>query len=337
MADSWRLMGPDPFFGLHFATPNPVNEQPSMKTNSLDAGPIRTLALHCILIGTLSCLVHSKTFGESPAKPYDQKQDVVIAQSPHGVTITMDVFTPTANANGIGIIDVASGGWSSDRGKIKDHEMAQVYRIFCARGYTMFAIRPGSSSRFSAHDMVKHLELAIAEIQKQAKDYAIDPDRISITGASAGGHLASLVALRQKVKIIAAGVFFPPTDFLEFGDQSTAAGGEIVNRFARTLAFPDRGANLTDEEIKEQLIAISPAHQVADNAPPFLIIHGDADKVVPLQQSERLLAELQAKNIPAELIIKAGGGHPWMTISEEVAKMADWFDKIYAPAPAVAQ
>jgi acetyl esterase/lipase len=271
------------------------------------------------------------------AKPYERQNDVVVVQSPHGIVITMDVFTPTGKSNGIGIIDVASGGWSSDRGKIRDHEMAQVYNIFCQRGYTMFAIRPGSASRFNAHDMVDHLESSIVEIQKNAQQYGIDPDRISITGASAGGHLASLVALRQKVDIVGAGVFFPPTDFLSFGSSRAGSGNDRrVSDFARALAYPDRGADLSAEEIEEQLIAISPAHQVTENAPPFLIIHGDADKVVPLSQSEKLLAELKAKNIPAELIIKEGGGHPWMTIPVEVAKMADWFDKLYAETPVAA-
>ena len=294
---------------------------------------MKTLSIVLLLIVS-SLVVAPNVIADDAAKPYTQQEDVVIVQSPHGIAITMDVFTPTGESNGIGIIDVASGGWSSDRGKIRDHERAQFYNIFCKRGYTLFAIRPGSSSRFSAHDMVEHLELSITEIQKNAKDYGIDPDRIAITGASAGGHLASLVSVRGKVKIFAAGVFFPPTDFLSFGSSSDDPAA--VNRFARTLAYPKRGADLSPEETKEQLIAISPALLVTEKAPPFLIIHGDADKVVPLSQSEKLLAALKAKNVPAELIIKEGGGHPWMTIPEEVAKMADWFDKQYASEPAVA-
>jgi dipeptidyl aminopeptidase/acylaminoacyl peptidase len=91
---------------------------------------------------------------------------------------------------------------------------------------------------------------------------------------------------------------------------------------------------LNEEQIIEQLTAISPARQVTADAPPFMIIHGDADLVVPLQQSERLLAELKDKGVAAELIVKAGGGHPWLTINEEVAKMADWFDKLYASSAA---
>ena len=280
------------------------------------------------------CLLSSTAASAESSLPYEQHEDVVVCQSPHGIAITMDVFKPTGESNGIGIIDVASGGWSSDRGKIRDHKMAQVYNIFCKRGYTMFAIRPGSSSRFNAHDMVKHLETAIGEIKKNADEYGIDPDRISITGASAGGHLASLVAVRGEVDIVGAGVFFPPTDFLSFGNASD--NPERVNRFARNLAYKNRAANPSPEKVQELLKDISPAHLVTKDAPPFLIIHGDADKVVPLSQSETLLAALKEKGVPAELIVKPGGGHPWLTINEEVAKMADWFDKLYAAEPAVA-
>ena len=62
-------------------------------------------------------------------------------------------------------------------------------------------------------------------------------------------------------------------------------------------------------------------------APPFLLIHGDADPLVPLQQSQAMLAALKAKGVPAELIVKPGGGHPWLTLRVEVAVMADWFGK----------
>jgi len=298
---------------------------------------LRYFALCYIVAGGFGLLTYNASAADDSAKPYTQQKDVVIVQS-HGVAITMDVFTPTENSNGLGIIDVASGGWSSDRGKIKDHDMAQVYNIFCGRGYTMFAVRPGSSSRFSAHDMVNHLESAIREIQKNAKQYGIDPDRMSITGASAGGHLASLVAVRQKVNLVAAGVFFPPTDFLEYGKLKIDPSKDSrMSKIARALAYPDRGADLTDEEITEQLTAISPALQVTEGAPPFLLIHGDADPLVPLQQSQKLLAALKAKNVPAELIIKEGGGHPWLTIPVEVAKMADWFDKQYATTTVAAK
>ena len=60
---------------------------------------------------------------------------------------------------------------------------------------------------------------------------------------------------------------------------------------------------------------------------PFLIFHGDADKTVPLSHSQKLVAAINAAGGSAELVIKPGGGHPWLTMPEEVKKMADWFDK----------
>ena len=96
------------------------------------------------------------------------------------------------------------------------------------------------------------------------------------------------------------------------------------------LAWPDQKNAPSDEEFLEALRRASPVHQVTDTAPPFLLIHGDADRVVPLQQSEALKAALEAAGVPVQLIIKPDGGHPWPTIHEEVAIAADWFDKTLA-------
>ena len=80
-------------------------------------------------------------------------------------------------------------------------------------------------------------------------------------------------------------------------------------------------------EIEEAALRISPARQVKPPVVPFLFIHGDADPLVPLQQSQRMVAALKAAGGSAELIVKKGGGHPWMTLPEEVKVMADWFDQ----------
>ena len=75
---------------------------------------------------------------------YVQHQDIVFADV-DGVGLLMDIFTPTGKSNGLGIVDVASGAWFSDRGKINDHKRARMFDTFCGRGYTVFAVRPGSA------------------------------------------------------------------------------------------------------------------------------------------------------------------------------------------------
>ncbi len=265
--------------------------------------------------------------------PYVQ-QDVVYHQS-HGVAFVADVFVPKTEANGRGIVVVASGGWSSDRGKIRDLNRAGLFEELCQRGFHVFAVRPGSISRFSAHDMKAHVEAGIRWVKGLAGDYGIDPGQLGLFGASAGGHLSSLVAVtnaaedpRTGASVAAVGVFFPPTDFLDYG--GVAVDPRKSGRFHRILkglAFRDHEGTLTDDEVRAGARSISPARLVTPQAPPFLVIHGDADPVVPLQQSQSLVAALSQAEVPAELIVKEGGAHPWPTVREEVVVMAEWFQK----------
>jgi acetyl esterase/lipase len=281
---------------------------------------------------------------DSEKKPiYQQQKDVIYGDS-DGVGLAMDVFTPTGAKNGIGIIDVASGAWHSDRGKIRDHMRAQVYDIFCGKGYTVFAVRPGSITRFSVPDMIGHLRLATKWVQEHAAQYGIDPQNLGITGGSAGGHLTSLLVVSTPAgkdgnvdqPFKAVGIFFPPTDFIHYRSKKATnfEKDERSRRQIRGLAVP-RGeggdAPLNGEQLTELARKISPALLVDRKQPPFLIIHGDADPLVPLRQSEILVEALKKQGGSAELIVKKGGGHPWFTINEEVKVMADWFDTQLKP------
>ena len=271
--------------------------------------------------------------------PYDQKMNVVYAEV-HGTGLLMDVFTPKQKPNGLGIIDVVSGSYYSDRNKIRDHTLAQVYRIFCSRGYTVFAIRPGSRTRYTGAEMEAHVKLGIRYVKQHAAEHKVDPDRLGLTGASAGGNLATLVAvtpeeakpddreplLRYDTKLKAAAIFFPPTDFLDWDGKPANLG--IVG----DLLFLGGIKDHSEDEVKERARQISPARLVKGPAIPLLLIHGDADPIVPLQQSQKMVEAVKAAGGSAELIVKKGGGHPWPTISEEVKVMADWFDR-HLPDP----
>ena len=283
---------------------------------------------------SLSLLVAGSLVAQEPAaSSYEQKIDVIYGEV-HGTGLLMDVFTPKQKANGLAIVDVVSGAYHSDRGKIRDHIRAQFYTIFCSRGYTVFAIRPGSRTRYTALEMDVHVKTGIRYVKQHASDYNIDPERLGITGASAGGHLATLAAvtpqagrpeakneiLHQSTNVKAAAIFFPPTDFLDWDGKP--ANFETLG----DLLFLGGVKGHSEEEIKEHAREISPARLLKGPAIPFLIIHGDTDPLVPLQQSQKMVAALKAAGSSAELIVKKGGGHPWPTIFEEVKIMADWFD-----------
>jgi acetyl esterase/lipase len=253
----------------------------------------------------------------------------------HGTGLLMDVFTPKGKANGLGIVDVVSGAYYSDRRKIRDHILAQVYSILCSHGYTVFAIRPGSRTRYTGSEMETHVKIGIRYVKQHASEYKIDPERLGLTGASAGGHLATLAAvtpeegkpdanpppLRYDTRVKAAAIFFPPTDLLDWDGKP--ADWKLLG----SLLFLGGTNGHSEAEIKERALQISPARLVKPPIVPFLFIHGDADPLVPLQQSQKMVAALKAAGGSAELIVKKGGGHPWMTLPEEVKVMADWFDQ----------
>jgi acetyl esterase/lipase len=287
------------------------------------------IARRSLLTLPLMMLVLGFGFAARAENPYTQTKNIVYAEV-DGVGLVLDVFTPTGKANGLAIVDVASGAWHSDRGKIEDHRRAKMYDIYCGKGYTVFAVRPGSISKFSLPEMAKNLNDGIVWVKKHAEEYKIDPARLGLAGASAGGHLASLAAVtaNDQTAVKAAAVFFPPTDFLEYrGNKIDANSSPEQLEQVKRFIYPNGGGPASGSELVEKLRQISPALLVTSKAPPFLIIHGDADPLVPLSQSEKLLAALKAAGVPAELIVKKGGAHPWPTISEEVQVMADWFDK----------
>lgn len=296
--------------------------------------------LICIMTISLMNIAFQVEANEVPN--FVQLQDVVFAEV-HGTGLLMDVFTPTGPANGRAIVDVASGAWYSDRGKIRDHTLAQLYTTFCGRGYVVFALRPGSKTRYTALEMDQHVKLGIRYVKENADKYGIEVSKLGLTGASAGGHLATLAALtpmasdpiaknkmdRHDTSVAAVAVFFPPTDFLEWRDGKMVDPKVLAPLLAVGANSAKEGAlnGKSNEELQEMAKAISPLYQVRKPSMPFLLIHGDADEVVPLSHSQKLVQAIQSAGGSAELIVKQGGGHPWLTLPIEVAVMADWFDK----------
>ncbi len=322
-------------------SPHPtVNRDPSVNPNLrlllMNPMPHSGRCLQVAFIFLLG-LIGLRVLPAGEELPYRQQKDVVFGEV-HGTGLLMDIFTPRDKTNGLAIVDVVSGAWYSDRNKIRDHTLAQLYPIFCARGYVVFAARPGSKTRYTAAEMVQHVELAIRYAKEHAEEYHIDPTRLGLTGASAGGHLATLTALaprpanpdaknpldRHSTAVKAVGVFFPPTNFVDWSGDGKLANSDVLG----PLLFVGGAQGHTEEQLRAQARAISPLYQVKGRPePPFFLIHGDADKTVPLAHSQKLVDAIQAAGGDAKLLIKAGGGHPWMTLPEEVKVLADWFDQ----------
>ena len=82
-----------------------------------------------------------------------------------------------------------------------------------------------------------------------------------------------------------------------------------------------------DEKIRAIGKEISPIYHVTQDDAPTLIIHGDADKLVPIQQAESIVARFKEVGVPAELVVRKGAGHGWPTLLQDISTLANWFDR----------
>ncbi len=275
---------------------------------------------------------------------FDRKEDVIYGRK-FGTALTMDVFTPKKDAKGIGVVLVVSGGFFSS------HEAIQpaFVRPLTNRGYTVFAVVHGSQPRFTVPEIIGDMNRAVRFIRHHARDYGIDPARIGVCGASAGGHLSLMLGTagdmgnpdardpvdRESSRVQAVACFFPPTDFLNYGQTGNRKIHAIDHGPPYRAAFDYRELDkeshlwvpITDETRLEQIARqVSPAYHVTPDDPPTLIIHGDRDQLVPLQQSELIVEKLKKAGVDVKLVVKKGAGHGWLTLGQDAIAFIDWFD-----------
>lgn len=259
-------------------------------------------------------------------------KDVVYAHK-LGVALTMDVFKP-AKPSGIGVIWMVSGGWVSNHDNINPG----LAKIFNDRGQTVFQVVHGSQPRFFLPEIIQDIHRSVRFIRTHAAEYGVDPNRLGISGGSAGGHLSLMMGSyggpgdpkakdpidRASSEVEAVACFFPPTDFLNYGTEGKISLDEPrLNPFKHVFAIPD---SATNEEKEKGLRPLSPIYGVSKKTPPTLIIHGEADTLVPIQQSERYLAKLKEEGVETKLERRPNAGHGWAGMEKDLAIMAQWFD-----------
>jgi acetyl esterase/lipase len=303
---------------------------------------MKSLGVWVLLGGLL--LVGGAAAVPAAEQPVFKRQEDVIYGRKFGTALTLDVFRPTGQANGAAVVLVVSGGWFSA------HEVIPLPFVheFARRGYTVFAVVHGSQPKYTIPEILPDLHRAVRYIRSHAKNYQIDPERIGITGGSAGGHLSLMQGTtgkegdpkardpidRASSRVQAVACFFPPTDFLNWGEKDKLVIGSMPERIKPAFAFhsqdPKTGGFVPvtdDKKVRAILKATSPITHVSATSAPSLIIHGDKDTLVPIQQAEVMVASLKKAGVAAELVVKPGAGHGWQGMDRDLKTLADWFDK----------
>jgi acetyl esterase/lipase len=272
----------------------------------------------------------------TPDRKFTRTEDVIYGRA-YGTALTLDIFRPE-NANGLGVVYVMSGGWYSSHDGIS----ARIFQPILNHGYTVFAVVHGSNPRFHIQEICGQMERSVRFIRHHAKEYGIDPDHIGVSGGSAGGHLSLMLATcggpgqpdakdlvdKESSAVQAVGCFFPPTDFLNYGTVGESAVGEGVLKDFRS-AFGDVPS---EPAAKKQFAeSISPIYHVKAGVPPIFIIHGDADKLVPIQQAQIFLNKVKDVGGKGQLDSRAGMQHGWKNWEADSELFAQWFDQNLKP------
>jgi acetyl esterase/lipase len=267
-----------------------------------------------------------------------------------GIGLTTVKISPKVKSNGKAIIYVVSGSWFSSYNGIEINTTAMEQ--YLKKGYTMFAVMHGSQPRYAIPDAVSDIKRAVRYIRYNAHKFGIDPDHLGITGGSAGGHLSLMVATSDDMKnptaldpvdrvssrVQAVAVLFPPTDFLNWGGPglNLVSAKEILKTKRAWGAMDFKVWNdkyslfeeVSDTSARNKIARdISPLYFVSPDDPPIFIIHGDADKTVPVQQSQAIVSRLNEMKISNRYVIKKGKDHSGTDMNPEWQEFVDWFDK----------
>jgi acetyl esterase/lipase len=232
----------------------------------------------------------------------------IVFKTVDGIPIELDVYRAEGTGPHPLIIWIHGGGWEQG-----DKSNCPPVRLgFRALGYTVACVNYRYSSQAIFPAQIEDVRDAVAFLRRNAGTYNIDPRRFAAWGSSAGGHLAALVGTTSgqavftrtaRASAVQAVIdFYGPTDLVAF---VTTPGYEHHNDDSaeeRLLGGPV----LENQEAAQRA---NPITYIEGDEPPFLIIHGTADPVVPEEQSELLYNALADAGVSADRHFLDGAGH----------------------------
>lgn len=247
------------------------------------------------------------------------KSDVVYGHK-DGMALVYTVLQPE-NANGASIVFMVSGGWFSRWSPAQRY--ASQFADMLDAGFTVIPVHHGSAPRYRVPEAYADVSRAIRHIKLFAEDHGIDPDRIGVTGGSAGGHLSLMLGMDSD-----AGIDGDRDEVMRNGNDVAAIVAYFPPVDLREITGPnDRFPALDFEQSKAA--AISPILHADPSDPPTLLIHGDADTLVDISNSIDMQAEFEKHHITSEFITISGAGHGFRgdDATQAAALRLDWFKK----------
>jgi acetyl esterase/lipase len=244
-----------------------------------------------------------------------------------GLAMTFDVFRPTQHANGAGVLFMVSGGWYSSWAS--PDQMRTFYAPLTSKGFTVFAVRHGSSPRYSIPDAVSDVRRSVRYIRLNAERFGVDPNRLGVYGMSAGGHLSLMLGTtaddgnpddkdpvqRVSDRVQAVAAFVAPTDL-------TIMVKDAPSRLPAYSRFPALDLELPKAKTH------SPLFQVTEDDAPTLLLAGVKDDLVPIDHNRRIRDAFAEQKVVHKLVEFENAGHGFGPDDAKaaMAEMVAWFE-----------
>lgn len=253
---------------------------------------------------------------QTPAPQFTVVSDVQYCTGA-GKPLLMDVFLPKnpIHTPTPAVLWIHGGGW--ERGDKNGNSGAQ---LLANEGFVTASLfyRLSGDSPFPAD--IEDCKCALRFLRANATKYGIDPDRIGVAGASAGGHLAELVATADQSaglegkggwqnvpsKVQAASAYYGASDFTVGAMQFQQHTGQVIVKLFRG----------TEKEKPELYRKASPIFYVSKDDPPLLLVHGEEDDLVPFDQSIKMAETYRRMGLPVEFIAVKNAGHDFQHVGD---------------------
>jgi acetyl esterase len=252
---------------------------------------------------TIGCIIFLLLAGALTARA-EMRTNVEYAVAT-GESLKLDAYVPEGKGPFPTAILVHGGGW---HGGSKEVFIKPLFQTMTEAGFTWFSInyRLAPTNRYPA--AVNDVITSVRWVQDHAGEYKADTKRMALIGESAGGHLVAFVGARDGRKLGLAAVvpYYAPCELepLAGGDPKAGRASSALGAF---LGFTE-----LNDQARRLLRDASPVTYVSKDMPPFLLIHGDKDPLVPYNQSVIMQQRMQQAGASCELYTVAGGGHGMM-------------------------
>ena len=286
-----------------------------------------------IVLSSLLALLSSANAGAYGFQMPVVERDVVYSCC-QGVPEKMDIYYPRPTGSPFPVVlYIHGGGWYS--GDKSSGTGQQDIPELVARGYLVASVDYRLAPRYIFPAQIEDLKCAVRFLRANAATYDLDPAHIGVFGDSAGGHLAALLgvtdgtyafdsadgSIEQSSRVQAVVDMFGPADLTQTFEEDRSLLIEHV-------------FNTSDPE-SEIIKQASPLTYVSKDDPPFLIIHGDKDDQVLLEQSQELYQKLVSTDVPATLVEVKNAGHGLVPVggpisptrTEITSLIGDFFDR----------